>query len=163
MHDQALVGGAEGTCDLDRVGDRLRDLQRPLAAYQLLERLTLYVLEHDVRRAEPLLAAVAGGLLAGVDDGDDLGVVQLGDGARLAAKALQLVRVRGDLAVHELDRHGAFEHDVEGAVDARHAAAPDLGIEPVATAEQGPEHGHRPYCARKRAPRPSATPASAAR
>ena len=43
-------------------------------------------------------------VLAGVDDPDDVGVVELRDGARLAAEALELVGVRGDLAVHELDR-----------------------------------------------------------
>ena len=64
-------------------------------------------------------------------------VVELRDGARLAAEALELVGVRGDLAVHELDRDLALEHRVEGAVDGRHAPVADLGVEPVAPVEQG--------------------------
>ena len=92
--------------------------------------------------------AVLGGLLAGVDDGDDVRVVELGDRARLAAEALELIGVGGDLAVHQLDRDGPLEHGVEGAIDGGHAAAPDLRIEPVAAAEQCPEDGHGPYCAR---------------
>ena len=71
-------------------------------------------------------------LLAGVDDADDVRVVELRDRARLAAEALELVGVAGDLAVHELDRHLALEHRVEGAVHRRHAADPDLGVEAVA-------------------------------
>ena len=55
-------------------------------------------------------------LLARVDDPDDVWMLQLRDGARLAAKALELVGVGRDLAVHELDRDGAFEHRVESPV-----------------------------------------------
>ena len=57
--------------------------------------------------------ALLGGLLAGVDDGHDVGVVELRDRACLAAEALELVGVGGDLAVHQLDRDGPFEHRVE--------------------------------------------------
>ena len=127
VHDLALVRRAERARDLDRVGDRLRDLERPLAADQLLERLAVDVLEHDVGRARsPAILAVLGGLLAGVDHRDDVRVVELRDRARLAAEALELVGVGGDLAVHQLDRDRPFEHRVERAVDGRHAAAPDL-------------------------------------
>ena len=63
-------------------------------------------------------------VLAGVDDADDVRVRELRDGARLAAEALELIGVRRDLAVHELDRDLALEHLVERAVDRRHAAGP---------------------------------------
>ena len=76
-------------------------------------------------------------VLARVDDRDDVRVVELGDRARLAAEALELVGVARDLAVHELDRDRALEHRVEGAVDRRHPAGADLGVEPVAAGEQG--------------------------
>ena len=108
--------------DLDRVGDRLVDRQAAHAADAVLERLALDVLEDDVGPAV---------LLAGVDDADDVRVAELGDGARLAAEALELVGVRGDLAVHELDRDAALEHGVERAVDRRHPAGADLGVQPV--------------------------------
>ena len=130
-----VVRGAERAGDLDRVGDRLGDRQPAVAADAVLERLALDVLEDDVR------AAV---VLAGVDHADDVRVVELGDRARLAAEALELVGVRGDLAVHELDRDLALEHRVEGAVDRRHAAGADLGVEPVAAVEQGADlRAHR--------------------
>jgi hypothetical protein len=68
---------------------------------------------------------------------------ELGDGARLAAEALQLIGVRRDLAVHQLDRDLPLERLVERAVDRRHAAGADLGIEPVAAAQLHPyERAH---------------------
>ena len=83
--DDALgVGGAERAGDLDRVGDRLGDRQPAVAADAVLERLALDVLEDDERRAV---------VLAGVDDADDVGVVELRDGPRLAPEALELVGV----------------------------------------------------------------------
>jgi hypothetical protein len=83
VDDPLRVGGAERPGDLDRVGDRLGDRQPPVAADAVLERLALDVLEHDER------AAVA--VLAGVDDPDDVRVVELGDRAGLPAEALELV------------------------------------------------------------------------
>ena len=68
---------------------------------------------------------------------DDVRMVELRDGARLAPEALELVGVRGDLAVHELDRDLALEHRVEGAIDRRHAAGADLGIQAIPPREQG--------------------------
>ena len=41
---------------------------------------------------------------------------------RLAAEALELVGLLGDLAVQQLDRHRAIEHLVERQVDGRHPA-----------------------------------------
>jgi hypothetical protein len=78
------VGGAERAGDLDGVGHRLVDRQAPEAPDALLERLAVDVLEDDVRVT---------GVLAGVDDVDDVRVRQLGDRARLAPEALELPRV----------------------------------------------------------------------
>ena len=130
VHDAAGVGGAEGPRDLDRVGDRLVDRQPAHAPDAALERLPLDVLEDDVGPAV---------LLARVDHPDDVRVAELGDGARLAPEALELVGVRGDLAVHQLDRDRAFERDVEGPVDRRHTARPDPGVEPVPPVEAHPD------------------------
>jgi hypothetical protein len=116
--------------DLDGVGDRLVDRQPSHPAYAVLERLALDVLEHDVGPAV---------LFAGVDDADDVRVAQLGDRARLAPEALELVRVRGDLAVHELHRDLALQRRVECPIDRRHPARPDLGVEPVAAVEAHPD------------------------
>ena len=123
-----VVGDAERAGDLDGVGDRLGHRQAAEAADAVLQRLALDVLEDDVRRVV---------VLAGVDDGDDVRVVELRDGPRLAPEALELVGVRRDLAVHQLDRDLALEHGVEGAIDRRHPARADLGVEPVAAVEQG--------------------------
>jgi hypothetical protein len=70
-------------------------------------------------------------------------VVDLGDGPGLAAEALELVGVRRDLAVHQLDRHLTLEHRVEGAVDGRHPAVADLGVQAVAPREPGADR--RPH------------------
>ena len=50
------MGGAERARDLDRVGEGLGDLQRPLTADQLLERLAFHVLQDDVWRPDVRLA-----------------------------------------------------------------------------------------------------------
>ncbi len=152
VHDVVLVRGPERPRDLDRVGERLGDLQRPGAADQRLERFAVDVLEDDVRGWGVGGISILLGLLAGVDHGDDVRVAELRHRARLAAEALQLVGVRGDLAVHQLDRHRPFQHRVEGTVDRGHPALADLGIQAVAPAECGAEqrfsrHGSL-YCAR---------------
>ena len=74
-----LVRGAEPAGDSMRIGNRLRDLQRPFAADRALERLAIDVLKHDVGRAElgaRRRLARGPALLARVDDGDDVGMVQ---------------------------------------------------------------------------------------
>ena len=79
-------------------------------------------------------------VLAGVDHGDDVGVRELGDRPRLLAKALELVGLLGHLPVHDLDRDVAVERLVAGQVNGRHAAAAELGLEPVAAREHGADH-----------------------
>src|SRR5204862_724283 len=67
---------------------------------------------------------------------DDVRMGELSDGARLAAKALELVRLVGDLAVQELDRDPALERLVASEINGRHPAAAQLGFESVAAGEQ---------------------------
>src|SRR3712207_5215400 len=84
---------------------------------------------------------------ARVDHLHDVRVVELGDRPGLAAEALGLVGVARHVAVHELHRHLAFEHGVEGAVDGRHTARADLLVQPVPAAQAGPEErAHPAYC-----------------
>jgi hypothetical protein len=142
VDDAVVVGGAQRAGDLDGVGHRLADGQAPVAADAVLEGLPFDVLEDDVRRAQTVRVLVP--FLAGVDDADDVRMVELRHRARLAAEALELVGVRRDLTMHELDRNLALEHRVERAVDRRHAAVADLCIEPVAPVEQSADlRGHR--------------------
>ena len=74
-------------------------------------------------------------LLAGVDHADDVRMAELRDGARLAAEALELVGVRRDLAMHQLDGDAPLERRVERAEDRRHPAGADLGVEAVPAVE----------------------------
>ncbi len=88
----------------------------PSSRDQLLERAALEELHRDV------VGAVE---LAAVEDLDDVGVLQAGGGARLAAEALDELRVGGEAAVEDLQRDLAAELGVLGAVDVGHAAAAD--------------------------------------
>src|SRR6185295_3701289 len=106
--------------------------QPPEPPDPLLECLALDVLEDDVRRAV---------VLPGVDHGHHMRVVQLGDRARLAPEALQLVRVVRDVPVHQLDGDPALQSGVERPIDARHPARADLLLEPVPLADQRADHG----------------------
>ena len=119
----AGMRGGEPAADLDRVGGGLVEGQPSQAIDPLLQRLALDVLEDDVG-----VAAV----LAGVDHGDHVRVRELGHRAGLAAEALELVGLVGDLAVHDLHRDPALERLVASQVHRGHAAAAELGVEPVA-------------------------------
>ncbi len=132
VDDVAGVCGAQGPRDFDRVGDRLGHRQPSLAADPLLERLALHVLEHDVRTAL---------VLAGVDHPDDVGVRELGDRPRLAAKSLELIGVARHLAVHQLDCHRPLEGLVACPVHGRHSPGTDPGFQPIAAAERRSEQG----------------------
>jgi hypothetical protein len=131
VHQALAVRRLQRPPDLDRVGDGLGDGQRPVAPDAVLQRLALDVLEHDER--VPLV-------VAGVDDGNDVGVRHLGRGARLAAEPLELDAVLGDRGVHHLDGDRALQHLVEGAIDRRHPAGADLLFEPEAAVEEGADH-----------------------
>ena len=82
-------------------------------------------------------------VVALVEDRDDVGVREPGGGAGLAHEALGEVAVVvavAEAGVHHLDGDGAVEPDVEGLVDAGHAAAGDARADPVAAVEQAARH-----------------------
>ncbi len=95
----------------------------------MLERFAVAVLEDDV--GPPAV-------LPGVDHGDHVRVRDLRHRPRLAAKALDLVGLVGDLAVQDLCRDPALERLVAGEIHGRHAAAAELRLEPVATRQHRP-------------------------
>jgi len=76
-------------------------------------------------------------------DGDDVLMVQAGSAACLAAEALDNLGPVGKIGLQDLERHGAAEVDIHGAVNRSHAAGGDIGLDlvladaqyaPVATA-----------------------------
>ena len=75
-------------------------------------------------------------MLAEVVDVDDVRVAQLGDGLGLAPEPGDGVGVRGD-RLHHLDRAGAFELGVIGAVDDAHRPLADEVLDLV-LAQPGP-------------------------
>ncbi len=120
MHDPVFVRDLQATADLDRVRDRLLDVELAFATDALLERLAFDVLEDDVGSSlglAPLRPLAVELRLAGVDHGDDVRVDEPSHRARLAAEALELVGVARVLAVQELDRNGPLQDAVERAVD----------------------------------------------
>ena len=72
-------------------------------------------------------------LLAGAVDRDDVGVVDRRRHPRLALEALAEVGVGGAVGGDQLERDGAPEIELDGAVDDAHAAAPRDRLDPVST------------------------------
>ena len=75
-------------------------------------------------------------LLAGVVDGDDVGVVEPGGEARLAQEPLAEALVVGEVAGDHLERHRPVEGQVRRPVDDAHPAARDQRVDAV-PAERG--------------------------
>ena len=132
MHQTVLVGESQRAGDLDRDLERLADSQVALAHDELFEVLALDVFEDDV------LASI---LLAAVDDGDDVRVLQLCDGAGLSLEPLDEVLVLVVLLVENLERDVALEERVVGPVDARHPAVTDYLLQLVSFRDGLPDHG----------------------
>jgi hypothetical protein len=123
VNEHPGVRGRQPAADLDRVGRRLVHRQAPEPVDPVLERLALEILEDDVGVAL---------VLAGVDHRDHVRVRELGHRPRLAAEPLDLVRLIGDLRVHDLHGHGSLEGLVASEVHGRHAAGAQLGVQAVA-------------------------------
>ncbi len=97
MHDAALVGRLDRGRDL--AGERQRLALREGAAREPGgKRLAAHQLEHEVGRPVHLFEPV---------DRADVGVVERRERLRLASEAGQALRVGGELARQQLDRHVA--------------------------------------------------------
>ena len=70
---------------------------------------------------------------ADIVDAADVGMVECGDGARLALETSPRVGIARDLGRKDFDRHGAIEPRVARAIDLAHAALADLGGDFVGT------------------------------
>src|SRR6185503_7136001 len=81
------------------------------------------------------------------EDGDDVGVLELGRGARLDLEALAVLLLDRGLHAERLHRHVAVEAGVVAAVDHPHAAAADPAGDhvPADAAPAGRRPGRRAH------------------
>src|SRR6185312_16714921 len=113
VNEPLVVREGEPARDLQRQRNRLSNRERPFAVHELLQVLTVDVLEDDE------LASV---LLTAVDYRDDVGMRELGDRPGLAPKPLHVVLITSELLMQDLQRDAALEQAVMRPIDARHAA-----------------------------------------
>ena len=119
MHDACAMGLGESFGRLRGQFDGLLRLD-PAPAQHVVEGQALDRLHHDVWLAERLADFV---------DGDDVGMVQRGRGARFLREASQPIDVCRVLGGEELDGDIALQVEVSRAEDLAHPARPDAGQE----------------------------------
>jgi hypothetical protein len=113
VDDPALVGGLERFRDLGTDVERLGRLERP-ARQPLAQRLPFHPLQHERERSALVL-------FEAVDDGD-VGVVERGEGERLAPEAHQAFGILRQPARQHLERHLAAQALVASERDFAHSA-----------------------------------------
>ena len=112
MDDALTVRRVQRLADLDPVGDRLFDRDRPG------NRLALDELHHQVAAAF---------VLTDIEERADVGMVQGRDGVRLAFEPL------GERTLQRLDRDVPIETDIVSAIDIAHSARSGLFLDLVWT------------------------------
>ena len=128
VHDPALVREASAAQDLHREVDRDRlGSSGPRSRTTSLSVRPVDVLHRDVVGAVPLAAVV---------DADDVRVLQPGGGRRLAAEALDELRVLGEAAVQQLERDRRPSCWSSAQVDVGHAAGAEPLDDPVAAVDE---------------------------
>ena len=127
MHHALPVRALQSVRHLDAVSQHLLEGQRP-ALHALRQRLAFQVFQHQVVDAT---------LMADVVERADVGVLEGGDGARLALEALAELAARGEMLRQDLDGDLAVEPRVARAIHLAHAAGADGGKDLV-RAEGGP-------------------------
>ena len=70
-------------------------------------------------------------MIAEIEDGDDIGVVQPGGGARLVAEATAVLLIVAELRVQDLERHAGRQRLALGLVHDPHAAPADEPDDPI--------------------------------
>ena len=120
------------------VFERLRQRQRA-ARRRLLERLALDVLHDQV---------VDVVLQADVVERADVRMIQAGDDLRFALKPLAAVRIVRQMFRQGLDRDGAVQAGVEGAIDLAHAARGDQRLDIIGARRCVRQSGQAPTAAR---------------
>ena len=115
------MGGIEGAGDLAEEVDDLPRLERPIAKPRLEVR-ALDVAHGDEQDAIDL---------AGLVDGQDVGVVDGRRHLRLALEAGPVVEVVRQRGRQDLERHAPLESALLRAIHDAHAAAPDDGLDAI--------------------------------
>ena len=122
VHQPADVGVGE---TLGHLGPELGGLgmgEPDVAVEQVAQRAPAEILEDQIRPV---------GVLAPVEDTQDVGVVERGDRARLGAEALQEGAVGGEAGLEDLDRDVALQRHVFGKEDVSRSAGAQSGEQPV--------------------------------
>ena len=125
VDDAVPVGVVERAGDLTGDPERVVDRELALAPEPVAERLAL-----DERHGEPELAAG----LTGVENGQDVGMLEPGGELDLALEALGAER-GGELGEEDLEGDRAVVAEVVREIDGGHAAAAELALEGVAVGE----------------------------
>jgi hypothetical protein len=112
MDDAGSMRGCQRVRDLDGVLQRVSDPE-PRASDDNSQGRTGHVFHRDEVRPA---------VLADVVDGDDVGMVQRGGGARFLDESLAAFRARCALGPEQLDGDRPAEARVDGAVDGSHPA-----------------------------------------
>jgi hypothetical protein len=121
VHDAARVRGGQALGDLDGVVDRTRERNGAGIDYRA-QRPPLQQFRDEIGRVV---------LAPHVIDGEDVGVIQRGRGARLGLEPAQPLRIVGDVRRQDLDGHVAPEPAVVRAIDLPHATRAEGGTEHV--------------------------------
>jgi hypothetical protein len=131
VDDVVAVGVVQRVGRLPRDADRLVHAELALAVELVPERLALDERHHVVE--EPVG-------LARIEEGQDVGVLQVGGGLDLREEALG-ADDGGELGLEDLEGDLALVLDVLGQVDAGHAALAELAPDLVAAGEGGLQAG----------------------
>ena len=123
MDEPARVGRVEGGGQLVEQRRRPRRRQRTLRGQQAAQVGPLHVAHRDEQR--PLR-------LAGLVDGNDVGVLDRRRQPRLAQKAGPEALVPGELGRQQLERHLASEPLLVGEEDGAHPPAAEQRLDPIA-------------------------------
>ena len=121
MDDAAPVRVRERVGDLPRDARRVADRQAPLLLQQLAQRRPVDAPHDDVEHFVLETAHLV--------DGHDVGVLQVGDGARLAHEALGERGGGCETEVEDFDRHVAVERGVVNAKNGGEAAFAQEGTD----------------------------------
>ncbi len=129
MDDAAVVRVVEGLRHLPRQQQRFADRQL-VPEEALAEALPVHERHHGVEEA---------GGFAGVDEREDVGMLELGGDADLAEESLARDG-RHDARAHHLDGDLAAELAIARLEDRRHAAPPRLALHDIAIAKRLFQH-----------------------